>query len=143
MKATYAIAGVSKQAHHQYQMRSDNWALMINALREEVELIRQQHPGCGLEKMYWLLQPQGIGRDKFVSTFQALGYSVKRQKNYHRTTIPTHIKFPNLITGIRLDGQNQLWQTDITYQFVEGRFYYLIFIIDVYTKVIKGWLLCE
>lgn len=139
MEEVYAIAGVSKQAHHQYQLRQDNWAMFIEELRQEVNLIRSQHPGCGLEKMYWIINPEGIGRDRFIATFQALGYGVRKKKNFRRTTTPTHVKFPNLITGMRLDGPNQLWQTDITYWFAGTRFYYITFIIDAYTKEIKGY----
>lgn len=139
MNQIYAIAGVSKQGHYQYKEQEERWNLLINNLLIELELIRKNHPGCGLEKIYWILQPKGIGRDRFIAVFQSLGYGVQKQKNYHRTTIPTHIRFPNLITGMRLDGPNQLWQTDITYVLVNNRFYYLSFIIDVYTKQIKGY----
>jgi len=139
MNQVYAIAGVSKQGHAQHMKREGAWNSLINNLRVELELIRKDHPGCGLEKIYWILPPEGIGRDRFVAVFQSLGYGLQRRKNYHRTTIPTHIRFPNLITGMRLDGANQLWQTDITYVLVNGRFYYLSFIIDVYTKQIKGY----
>jgi transposase InsO family protein len=139
MNRLYAIAGVSKQGHHQAKAREEYWNLLINNLSVELELIRKNHPGCGLEKIYRILQPEGIGRDRFIAAFQSLGYGVLKKKNYHRTTIPTHIRFPNLITGMRLDGSNQLWQTDITYILVNGRFYYLSFIVDVYTKQIKGY----
>lgn len=139
MKQVYAIAGVSKQAHYQYQSNECNKEILVASLIPKVDLVRRDHPGCGLEKLYWVLQPEGLGRDKFISTFQELGYGIKKRKNYHRTTIPTHIKFPNLITGMLLDEINQLWQSDITYIYVSGRFYYLTFIIDAYSKVIKGY----
>lgn len=139
MNKVYRVAGVSKQAHYKFQQQTHKWEMMVNQLTVEVDAIRSEHPGCGLEKIYWGLQPKGIGRDKFIAVFQSMGYGVKKQKNFHRTTIPTHIKFPNLITGMRLDGPDQLWQTDITYVYVKDRFYYLVFIIDVYTKVIKGY----
>jgi transposase InsO family protein len=139
MNQVYAIAGISKQAHHQHQIRLARWIELLNNLIIEVDQIRADHPGCGLEKMHHTLHPIGIGRDRFISVFQSLGYGVRKQKNYHRTTIPTHIKFPNLIEGMRLDGPNQLWQSDITYIQVKGKFYYLVFIIDAYTKVIKGY----
>lgn len=139
MQVIYKMAGVSKQAHQQYQYRKQAWGMLIEKLQIEVDLLRQEHPGSGLEKTYWSLQPEGIGRDKFIDIFQKLGYGVQKRRNYHKTTIPTHIKFPNLITGMRLDNANQLWQSDITYFLVNERFYYLIFIIDAYTKVIKGY----
>jgi transposase InsO family protein len=40
---------------------------------------------------------------------------------------------------MRVDNAYQIWQSDITYFEVNGRFYYLSFIIDVYSKVIKGY----
>ena len=33
----------------------------------------------------------------------------------------------------------KVWLTDITYSEVNGRFYYIVFIIDVYTKIIVGY----
>jgi transposase InsO family protein len=35
--------------------------------------------------------------------------------------------------------KNRVWQTDITYYEVKGKFFYLTFIIDIYTKVITGY----
>jgi transposase InsO family protein len=36
-------------------------------------------------------------------------------------------------------GPNQVWQSDITYFNLGGRFYYLTFIIDAYTRRTVGW----
>jgi transposase InsO family protein len=44
-----------------------------------------------------------------------------------------------LIEGLELDNINQVIQTDITYYFVSGRFYYLTFIEDIYSKRITGY----
>lgn len=65
-----------------------------------------------------------------------LGYRVKNVKNYIKTTIPAHFKYPNLIEGMQINQKNQVWQTDITYFYLVGNFYYIIFIIDVYTRKI-------
>ncbi len=141
MASLYQVAGVSKQAHQQHKRREERKALLLEELEAQVRHIRQEHPGCGLEKMYRSLRPKGLGRDRFVATFMELGYGVVKRKNYHRTTIPTHIRFPNLISGMLIMDVNIVWQSDITYFYCESesRFYYLIFIIDVYTKVIKGY----
>ena len=139
MQQVYLVAGVSKQAHHQFARRDLQWRLSLEELLVQVDLLRAAHPGCGLEKLYWTLRPQSMGRDKFIAVFQQLGYGVKKTKSFLKTTYPTHLKVPNLITGIRLDGPDQLWQSDITYVVVGDRFYYLVFIIDVYTKQIKGY----
>ena len=139
MNQIYAVAGVSKQGHHQFLKRQHNKDILIDKLRSSIELIREDHPGCGLEKIYRGIKPDGIGRDKFISIFKSMGYGVKKKRNFHRTTIPVHVSFPNLISGMRVDNAYQIWQSDITYFEVNGRFYYLSFIIDVYSKVIKGY----
>lgn len=101
--------------------------------------MRSEHPGCGVEKMYNTLNPGFIGRDKFVDIFMELGYRVKQVKNYVRTTTPTHLKYPNLIEGLCVYKPTQLWQSDITYYYLNGRFYYIVFILDIYTKEIVGF----
>lgn len=139
MRSIYQIAGLSKQAYHQYEIKRARKLLERSELEIQINLVREAHPGCGLEKLYKTLRPTTMGRDKFIDTFQELGYGIKPRKNYRRTTIAAHLKFPNLITGLQVYCQDQLWQSDITYIYVADRYYYLTFIIDVYTKEIKGF----
>lgn len=80
-----------------------------------------------------------MGRDKFCEIFMDLGYRIQTIKNFRRTTIPTHLNYPNLIEGMMVTRPNQVWQSDITYFDVEGKFYYIVFIIDVYTREIIGY----
>src|SRR5699024_4381167 len=93
----------------------------------------------GLEKLYWQITPDGMGRDKFCEVFKGLGYGVAPPRNPVRTTIPAHKVFENLIEGRLVSGPRQGWQSDITYIKVGDRFYYLTFILDVYTRRIVGW----
>jgi hypothetical protein len=139
MNAVYKIGGVSKQAVHKQIRRQADWSEDLNELQIHVDEVRSVHPGCGLEKLYDTLKPGWLGRDKFVSTFMELGYRLKKRPNFIRTTIPTVLRYPNLIQGLLVHDKNRVWQTDITYFDVGGRFYYLTFIIDIYTKVIRGY----
>lgn len=139
MNSIYNIAGVSKQSIHQHNKRQLVFDSRLSELLVEVDLLRGEHPGCGVEKMYLTLQPGWLGRDKFIELFMGLGYRVKHHKNYVRTTIPAHFKYPNLIQGMQVTRENQVWQTDITYIKVGAQYYYLVFIIDVYTRRILGY----
>ena len=105
--------------------------------------LRKKHPGCGVEKMYYSLRPDFIGRDKFIDTFMSLGYRLKRKRNYHRTTIASLIYKPNLIKGLVINSPSIIWQSDITYIKVEDKHCYAVFIIDVYTKEIVGYSVSE
>jgi hypothetical protein len=133
------MIGISKQAVSQYSKREAQFNKQLSGLLIQVDELRSEHPGCGVQKMYETLEPDFLGRDKFVEIFMSLGYRVKHKKNYIRTTIPTHLKYPNLIEGLCVYKPNQLWQSDITYFHLNGRFYYLVFIIDVYTRKIVGY----
>lgn len=139
MNAVYQVAGVSKQAYHQHIRREKLEREKLAELVLQVAILREEHPGCGLEKLYYSLKPDGLGRDKFIAIFMELGYGVKKTKNYRRTTIPVHVQYPNLIEGLLVWDKNRVWQSDITYFEVAGRFYYLVFIIDIYTKVVRGY----
>lgn len=111
----------------------------LSELVVQADAIRQEHPGCGVEKMYYTLKPDWLGRDRFIEIMMALGYRLKQSKSYARTTLPASYQYTNLIDGMVLWGKNQLWQTDITYYRVGEQFYYLVFITDVYTKQILGY----
>ena len=133
------MLGVSKQAVHQSQKRQHHFDMELNDLIAQVDIIREDHPGCGLEKLYKTLKPQTMGRDKFCEIFMELGYRVRKIKNYTRTTIPFWYDYPNLIEGMAVTRPFQVLQTDITYFDIDGKFYYLVFIMDVYTRKIRGY----
>ncbi len=132
------MLGITKQAVYQYKQREELYHIKLSDLLVQVDELRREHPGCGVEKMYKTLKPNFIGRDKFIEIFMSIGYRVKKVRNYVRTTIPTHLKYPNLIEGMVVCRPNQVWQSDITYIYLNGRFYYIVFIIDVYTRKIVG-----
>jgi transposase InsO family protein len=139
MNQLYKTIGISKQAVHQYMKRQQIFDANLLQLVVEAEELRAEHPGCGVEKMYESLQPDFIGRDRFVEVMMQLGFRLKRKVNYKRTTVAGNIYFPNLIKGLTVNRPSQVWQSDITYIPVNGRHYYAIFIIDVYTKKIVGY----
>lgn len=135
----YGAVGISKQAVHQHHKRLEAQEANIGLLLPEIDLIRERHPGCGIEKMYHMLKPSWIGRDNFIELLMGLGYRVQKQKNYSRTTysIKSHYH-PNLIEGLELTDINQVVQTDITYYWIGGKFCYITFLIDVYSRRITG-----
>jgi len=138
LNSLYTEIGISKQAVDQYDKRQVEFDSKMLNLMELADLIRKEHPGCGVEKMYYTLKPTFIGRDRFIEHFMELGYRLKTHKNYHRTTRSSSFYYPNLIKGMVVNSPSTIWQTDITYFRIGDDFYYGIFIIDVYTKEIVG-----
>ncbi len=133
------MVGISKQAVSQARKRQELFDIELNDLVAQADIIRKDHPGCGVEKLYKILKPKHIGRDKFCEIFMELGYRVRQIKNYTRTTIPAWFNYPNLIEGMIVDKPYRVLQSDITYFDIAGKFYYIVFIIDVYTREILGY----
>ena len=135
----YRVLDLSKQAVFQQAKKQQIFDDKLSHLVQEAEELRQAHPGCGVEKMYYTLQPDFIGRDRFIEFFMEVGFRVFYPKNYTKTTIPTHYHYPNLISGMLVNGINQVVQSDITYFSLHQKFYYIIFLIDVFSKRIVGY----
>lgn len=138
LKSFYEVLGATKQGVDQSLRRQLAFDQELATLVKEAATLKKDHPGCGVEKMYYTLKPKTMGRDKFCEIFISLGYGVKRVRRYPRTTIAGHISYPNLIEGLIVNRPDQLVQSDITYFDLHGRFYYLVFIVDVYTREIIG-----
>lgn len=132
------MIGISKQAVSQYQQRQQDFDGRVWELIAEAEALRKVHPGCGVEKMYYSLNPCFIGRDRFIDIMMAVGFRVRKPRNYRRTTYAGKINYPNLIKGMHITAPGIVWQSDITYLPVNGQFYYAVFIIDIYSKKIVG-----
>lgn len=139
MNDLYKVVGVSKQAVHQQTQRQVIFDSKVLELVRAAEDLRYEHPGCGVEKMYVSLNPDFVGRDRFIDLFMNLGFRLKKKTNYRRTTYSGKTIYPNLIKGLVINNRSKVWQSDITYIEVGGRFYYAVFIIDVYTKKIVGY----
>ena len=86
-----------------------------------------------------MLKPEGIGRDKFENWALTLVIVLVIQEILN--VLPTHKGFyiTQIALGLELQSINHVWQTDITYIYVNGRFYYLTFIIDIYSQRIVGY----
>lgn len=102
--------------------------------------VRQIHPGMGLKSIYELTRPEEVGRDGFIKIGSAAGLILHPVRSSPKTTIPhPSAAYPNLLDGKQLTNVNQLWTSDITYFSIQDKWYYLTFIMDVYSRRIIGY----
>ena len=105
---------------------------------------REIHPGMGLRTMYDMLQPGGIGGDGFVALGLAEGFRLKNVEKQTRTTYSIKSnRYWNLLGDVEFTGINQVWSSDITYFFCLGKFFYIVFIMDVYSRRIVGYSIAD
>ena len=109
-----------------------------------MEQVRQLHPGMGLRTMYEMLQPDGIGRDGFIALGLQEGFRLKSIEKQIRTTYSVKSnRYKNLLGDEEFDGINQLWSSDITYFLLSDQFFYIVFVMDVYSRRIVGYSLAD
>jgi transposase InsO family protein len=136
----FKAIGISKQAFHQWKTRWQNLIAIEEQILYLIRQIRHDHPGMGARDIYFKLAPLPIGRDRFEDMCRSRGLLIGITRNPCRTTDSRGVtRFPNLLKDLSIERPNQAWQSDITYFEVDGKFCYLTFIQDTYTKLILGW----
>jgi transposase InsO family protein len=138
------VCGLSRQAHYQAVQRSVLEAEKGVLYLRMMEQAREIHPGMGLRTMYEMLVPEGIGRDAFIALGLQEGFRLKSIEKQTRTTYSVKSsRYKNLLGGIEFSGINELWSSDITYFFCLEKFFYIVFIMDVYSRRIIGYRIAD
>ena len=89
--------------------------------------------------MFYKINPENMGRDKFELFCYESGFMTENKPNYIRTTNSNGvIRFDNLLENMELTDINQAYSSDITYYEVDNIFYYITFIIDCFSRRILG-----
>lgn len=118
----------------------------VNRKRDErmqliylINQIRKDHPTMGCRDLYFKIMPEFIGRDAFELFCKEAGLQSRKNRNMRRTTDSSGVKrFENLTENVVADKLNKIWTSDITYYEVNGRFYYITFILDACSRRIIG-----
>jgi transposase InsO family protein len=140
----YGVIGISRQVEFQQRKRDEEMEVVMSKLVFACELIRLDHPVIGVRKMYKMLKPDVVGRDRFESYMLSYGFRVNYKPKYIKTTTPLrYSKHKNLLKGHVVKGINRVWVSDITYFIVLKKVYYIVFIKDVYSRMILGYEVSE
>ena len=137
MKMMLDWHGISRQGAHQGIIRLHKARRDILDTVELATGVRKEHPQMGCRDMYYAVREQmPRGRDWTEQLLLNCGYRVKTPPRSF--TVAGQGVRANLIEGMSITGPNQVWQTDITYVWCGQRWYYVSFVIDVYTRQILG-----
>lgn len=136
MKDLYPIAGLTKQALSKSNRRVDEVQALKEVCLDLAKDVRTRHKRMGVRSIYYACHEKPpVGRDRFIAITMDNGYRLKRRRNKQKTTWSQRVEiFPNLIEGMEVTRINQIWQSDIFYCQDQGKDYYGVTIIDVYSK---------
>ena len=79
-----------------------------------------------------------VGRDKIRSLMRIMGIEAIYPRPKTSKACPEHRIYPYLLKGLTIDRPNQVWATDITYIPMRRGFFYLVAVMDWYSR--SKWL---
>lgn len=137
-------SGISKQAHHDALQRQKREAALLPCYLGFILEVRKIHPGMGLRSIYDNYLPEGIGRDSFIEIGKLGGLMLEERKTPHKTTYSSPFaRYQNLTKDKVFTDVNQIWTSDITYFHFKGKFYYIVMIMDVFSRKIIGYSIAD
>jgi len=121
------------------------------ALKAAIESVAAQFPTYGSRRVTAQLKriaPEllPVGRTRVRRLMRELGLRVRCKKARKQTTNSQHSfpRYPNLVKELIVTQPNEVWVCDITYiKLGGGDFVYLAIVLDVFTRVIRGWALAH
>jgi putative transposase len=105
-----------------------------------------KHPRAGSRMLSAYLKRRGVthaGRTRVRTAMQRLGIIHTPKRRTVRTTNSRHgfERYPNLVLKRAAETADEIWVADITYIRLKHGFVYLAVIMDMYTRIIRGWAL--
>ena len=115
-------------------------------LRDEIEQLAARYPTYGYRRITELLLRQGysIGHRRVARLMKEENLSVS-VKRVCQTTKSLEGRQPwvNRVETLEVSRADQLWVGDITYVRLNRRFIYVALLMDVFTRMIRGWHLSQ
>jgi transposase InsO family protein len=140
MSEVYAFFGTNRQNHARQVKQRLSLLQTEDLLVRQMAHVRIGHPGMGLREMYHHTIPEGIGRDAYIRLGMAHGFRLQPLKHPVRTTFADYrAGYEDLVTGRELTDVNQVWVSDLTYLIWPHGTYYLVSIMDLYSRKILGY----
>lgn len=128
-----------------HQSTEDQQTIDDNELRTLIEAIHLELPGYGYRRIHEHLLREGkrINGKRIRRVMKKYSLLSCLQKLIKPRGANTGLRlfYPNLVRGLKINGPNQVWATDLTYIKLRTEYVYLNAVIDVYTRKIVGWAL--
>jgi len=133
------LLGVNRSGYY-YKPKPEN--LENLKLMSRIDEIYTRHPYYGYLRMTAQLNRERdnpinhkrIARLMIIMQIQA----IRPKKNLSKRN-KEHSVYPYLLRGLEINHSNQVWGTDITYVRAKGNWFYLVAVMDWYSRYVLSW----
>ena len=122
-----------------YQPKTDPFE---QQLRDEIENLSARYPTYGYRRITQLLVRMGytVGYRRAARLMKADNLSVAVKRACQTTQSLDGLgQWVNRVENLEICRSNQVWVGNITYVRLKGQFVYVSVLMDVFTRVIRGW----
>ena len=138
MRQICEVLGFNKSTFY-YQPKSNP---SEDVLRAEILRLAAAYPTYGYRRITKLLAAEGhtVGYKRVARLMKEMNLwvSVKRASRTTRS-LQGDKPWRNLLEPLEVSHQDQVWVGDITYVRLNSRFIYVAVLMDVFTRMIRGW----
>ena len=106
-----------------------------------IDEIFMEYPFYGSRRITVSLKNEGwsIGRERVRRLMGQMGMTAIYPKPDLSRKHPEHKIYPYLLSGVEIEGPIQVWSADITYIGIRRGFFYLVAIIDWFSRYVLSW----
>ena len=122
-----------------YQPKTDPFE---QQLRDEIEKLSARYPTYGYRRITQLLLRMGyaVGYRRVARLMKEENLSVTVKRACQTTqSLRSFGQWVNRLENLDICRHNQVWVGDITYVRLKGQFVYVSVLMDVFTRMIRGW----
>lgn len=136
------LLGINRSGYY-YQPKPIS--LETISLMKRIDTIYTDKPYYGYPKITKQLQRDGfvVNRKRVSNLMQIMGIQAIRPKKNTSKSNTEHLKYPYLLKGLEIIRPNHVWGTDITYVRANGIWFYLMAILDWYSRYVINWKLSK
>ena len=142
MRDICGILGVNRSRFY-YQPKEDPSEAV---LRAEIERLAGRYPRYGYRRITELLLRQGytVGTRRVARLMKKSNLLVAVKRACQTTkSLQGDKPWTDRLETLEVSRRDQVWVADITYVRLKGRFVYLALLMDVFTRMIRGWHLSQ
>jgi len=138
------LVGIARSSYHYRSQKAEESQLVM-----DVKAVAGQHVTYGTRRIRSQLRRSPYNyyvnrkRVQRIMREQELLRPVRRRK--YRTTNSNHAypRYANLVEGLKIVQPDQVWVSDVTYIRLGTGFVFLAIVLDVFTRMIRGWWLSK
>ena len=122
-----------------YQSKADPFE---QRLRDEIEKLSARYPTYGYRRITQLLLRMGydVGSRRVARLMKEANLLVTVKRACQTTQSLRGLgQWVNRVENLDICRRNQVWVGDITYVRLKGQFVYVSVLMDVFTRMIRGW----